>query len=64
MTDDTQSKLAGAVKIKPFTELRDKLAGQRQPVFRTEQYAHPRGWNDALDFVERCLKEIEERAAP
>lgn len=55
-------------------QLRDILAKGRQPVFRGEQYAHPRGWNDALDFVERTIKEVlgeppaasmhEGRAAP
>lgn len=38
--------------------LRDRLAANRQPVERGDKYAHPRGWNDALDFVERVLKEI------
>jgi hypothetical protein len=40
--------------------LREKLAANRQPVFRTEQHSHPRGWNDALDFVDRCIKEVVE----
>jgi hypothetical protein len=39
-------------------QVRDHLAANRQPVFRGEQYAHPRGWNDALDFVERTIKEV------
>jgi hypothetical protein len=39
-------------------QLRDKLAANRQPVFRAEQNAHPRGWNDCLDFIERSIKEI------
>jgi hypothetical protein len=34
------------------------LAANRQPVHRGEQYAHPRGWNDALDFVERSISRI------
>lgn len=38
--------------------LRDKLATSRQPVERAEQYAFPRGWNEAIDFVEKTLKEI------
>ena len=38
--------------------IRDKIASNRQPVFRGEQYSHPRGWNDALDFVERVIKEV------
>ena len=38
--------------------LREKLTTNRQPVHRGEQYAHPRGWNDALDFVDRTLTEI------
>lgn len=39
-------------------QLRDRIAQGRQPVFRGEQYAHPRGWNDALEFVERQIAEI------
>jgi hypothetical protein len=38
--------------------LREKLAAGRQPVARGEQYSHPRGWNDALDFVERVIREV------
>jgi hypothetical protein len=38
--------------------LREKLAANRQPVQRYEQYAHPRGWNDALDFVEKTINEV------
>ncbi len=57
MTDDSQSPLADSVN-QPLNLLREKLAANRQPVFRGEQYTHPRGWNDALDFVERCIKEI------
>lgn len=41
-----------------LAELRDRMEKNRQPVTRTEQYAHPRGWNDALEFVERSIKEI------
>jgi len=41
-----------------LTQFRERLAANRQPVFRGEQYAHPRGWNDALDFVERTIKEV------
>lgn len=41
-----------------FQLLREKLAANRQPVFRGEQYAHPRGWNDAVDFVEKAIKEV------
>jgi hypothetical protein len=37
--------------------LRDTLTAARQPVARTELYAFPRGWNEALDFVERKIKE-------
>lgn len=57
----------GARQVTPedFTKtLRDKLAVNRQPVHRGEQFAHPRGWNDCLDFVERCIKEIEGHSAP
>lgn len=38
--------------------LRDTIASSKQPVFRGEQYSHPRGWNDALDFVERTIKTL------
>lgn len=38
--------------------LRAKLADGRQPVDRAEQHIHPRGWNDALDFVERAIKDV------
>lgn len=39
-------------------QFRERLAAGRQPVHRAEQNAHPRGWNDALDFVERTLREL------
>jgi len=54
----------GEVSPKPpdefpeLAKLRAAMEANRQPVFRGEQYAHPRGWNDALDFVERTLKEV------
>jgi hypothetical protein len=38
-------------------QLRDKIASSRQPVERGERYVFCRGWNEALDFVERCFKE-------
>lgn len=38
--------------------LRDKITAGRQPIFRTEQYSHPRGWNDALDHVEKWIREV------
>jgi hypothetical protein len=38
--------------------LRDTIAANKQPVFRGEQYSHPRGWNDALDFVEKTIKDL------
>jgi hypothetical protein len=38
--------------------LRERLISGRQPVTRAEIHAHPRGWNDALDFVEKVLKEV------
>jgi hypothetical protein len=44
--------------LEQLAQLRQRLEANRQPVFRGEQYAHPRGWNDALDFVERTLKEL------
>lgn len=39
-------------------QYRDRLAAARQPEHRGDQYAHPHGWNDALDFAERVLKEV------
>lgn len=38
--------------------LRAKIAANYQPVHRADQYRHPQGWNDALDFVEKCIKEV------
>lgn len=38
--------------------LRDKIAAGRQPSGRADQYRHPQGWNDALDFVVKCIKEV------
>jgi hypothetical protein len=42
-----------------LTTFRDRLAKVRQPVDRKPwaDHVHPRGWNDALDFVERALRE-------
>lgn len=40
-------------------QLRDRMAANRQPLDRQEKYAFPRGWNEAFDFVERAIKEIE-----
>jgi hypothetical protein len=41
-------------------QLRERLAAGRQPLDRSpwSNHAHPRGWNDALDFVERMIKDI------
>ena len=37
---------------------RERIAAGRQPEGSPRmRYAHPRGWNDALDFVERVLNE-------
>ncbi len=43
-----------------LNQLRERLAQNRQPVERGPwaRYEHPRGWNDALDFVERSIKDI------
>lgn len=41
-----------------LAELRAAMEANRQPVHRGEQYAHPRGWNDYLDFIERTIKEL------
>jgi len=38
--------------------LRQRITEGRQPEHRLTRYAHPRGWNDALDFVERVIKEV------
>jgi hypothetical protein len=50
--------------LEQLQQLRDRLAAGRQPAFRGEQYTHPRGWNDALDFVEKCIKEITGETSP
>ncbi|MBR0871179.1 hypothetical protein JQ633_12480 [Bradyrhizobium tropiciagri] len=47
-----------------LTNFRCRLASNRQPVERGQQYAHPRGWNDALDFVERTLRDVLGEPAP
>lgn len=43
-------------------ELRQRMVANHQPVrasrFDGQPYAHPRGWNDALEFVEKCIKEV------
>lgn len=43
-----------------LARFRAHLAANRQPVERHPwaNNIHPRGWNDALDFVERSLKEV------
>lgn len=43
-----------------LADFRQRLASARQPVDRApwHGHAHPRGWNDALDFVERTLAEV------
>lgn len=41
-----------------LARLRDILKANRQPVFRGEQYSHPRGWNDAFDFFERSIRDV------
>lgn len=41
-----------------LNQLRERIAANRQPVDRAERNAHPRGWNDALDFVERTIKDV------
>ena len=38
-----------------LTRFRAHLAANRQP--RAARATYERGWNDALDFVERALKE-------
>jgi hypothetical protein len=38
--------------------LREKIAAGKQPIDRLEQYAYPRGWNGALEYVEKCFKEV------
>lgn len=51
----------GQVTDEQLKALQDKLAANRQPIKLADQYAHPRGWNDCLDFVERTIKEIVEQ---
>lgn len=41
-----------------IAQFRERLDANRQPEHRTDRYAHPHGWNDALDFVDRVLKEL------
>lgn len=41
-----------------LAELRRILADNRQPVERANTYAHPNGWNDAMDFVEREIRKV------
>lgn len=45
-------------------QLRAMLVAGRQPSYRGEQYSFPRGWNEALDFVEKNIKQLmgEDRA--
>lgn len=39
--------------------LRQRITEGRQPeATGVLRYAHPRGWNDALDFVEKAIKEV------
>jgi len=38
--------------------LRQRITEGRQPEHRAAVHAHPNGWNDALDFVERTIKEV------
>lgn len=44
---------------------RARLKASRQPIERSpwSNYAHPRGWNDCLDFVERTIRDITGEAA-
>ena len=46
-----------------LTTFRHLLAMNRQPEHRGQQYAHPRGWNDALDWVEKALRSVLGEAA-
>lgn len=41
-----------------FQQLRDRMAKNRQPVYRGEEYSFCRGWNEAFDFVEKVIKEV------
>jgi len=47
-------------------QYRDRLKVGRQPQSKWSENPHPRGWNDALEFAERTLKEVlgEEADAP
>ena len=38
--------------------VRARMAANRQPVYRGEQYSFCRGWNESLDFVEKVFKEV------
>ncbi|WP_316234640.1 hypothetical protein [Bradyrhizobium sp. SZCCHNR1020] len=43
-----------------IAELRKRMATNRQPVERDPwgKYDHPRGWNDALAWVETQIRDI------
>lgn len=41
-----------------LAQFRAAIEKNRQPEHRLTRYAHPNGWNDAMDFVERVLKEV------
>lgn len=47
-----------------LNQFRDKLANNRQSPQMGELYAFPRGWNEAFDFMEKCLKEILGEKSP
>lgn len=48
------------MSIEQLARLREILAANRQPVDRAARYAHPNGWNDALDFVEKEINKVLE----
>lgn len=40
-------------------QLRDRIAAGRQPEHKlTDARASVRGWNEALGYVEKCIKEV------
>lgn len=42
-----------------LAQLRERITAGRQPEGSPHMRdAHPQGWNDALDFVDRTIKEV------
>ena len=48
----------GFLNPEQLAKFREMLTQNRQPEHRANRYANPNGWNDAIDFVEKVLKEV------